>query len=81
MRNYLLGMALLSALTVGTSARAASPPYEGATVQRVYWSGDHCGPRCQERQWRRHERWEARREWPHRRWQDRRYGYQTYPRY
>jgi hypothetical protein len=83
MRRYLLGIALLGGLTAGISARAASPPTEQATVQPVYWNGDHCGPRCQERQrqWRRHEQWEARREWHHRQWQDRRYGYQTYPRY
>jgi hypothetical protein len=81
MRNAMLGLALLGAVTVGTTAHAANPPSQQAMVQRVYWSGDYCGPRCQEHQWRRHERWEARRRWHHRRWEERRYGYYAYPRY
>jgi hypothetical protein len=84
MRSVLLGLALLGAVTVGTSAQAGSLAGGQATVQPVYWSGDGCGPRCREHQWRRHERWEARRRaWHHRRWEERRYGYgyQTYPRY
>ena len=81
MRSIMLGLALLGAVGVGTTARAADV-YDGrATVQPVYWNGESCGPRCQAREWRRHERWEARREWRHRRWEDRRYGYNAYPRY
>jgi hypothetical protein len=81
MRNALLGLALLGAVTVGTSAQAGPQSSEQAMVQSVYWSGDDCGPRCQAHQWRRHERWEARRAWRHRRWEERRYGYYAYPRY
>jgi hypothetical protein len=82
MRNALLGVALLGAITIGTSAQASRLTTEQATVQPVYWRGDYCGPRCQERQWRRHERWEARRHyWHHRRWEQQRYGYYGYPRY
>jgi hypothetical protein len=81
MRNIMLGLALVGAVTIGTGAHAAGPLVEQATVQPVYWNGDYCGPRCQEYRWRRHERWEARRRWwHHRRWEERRYGY-AYPRY
>jgi hypothetical protein len=82
MRKAILGLALLGAVAMGTSARAASLSGETAIVQPVYWAGDYCDPRCQEHQWRRHERWEERRHsWRQRRWEDRRYGYNTYPRY
>jgi hypothetical protein len=82
MRNTLLGVALLGALTVGTTAQAGVLLEQPAAVQQVYWSGDYCGPRCQEHHWRRQERWEARRHWwHHRRWEERRYGYYAYPRY
>jgi hypothetical protein len=82
MRNAILGLALLGAVAAGTAAQAASLSSEQATVHPVYWSGDSCGPRCQERRWQRHERWEARRQaWHHRRWEAHRYGYQAYPRY
>jgi hypothetical protein len=81
MRNAMLGLALLGAITMGTSARASSLSSEQATVQPVYWSADYCGPHCRAHQWRRHERWEARRHWYHRRWDERRYGYYAYPRY
>ena len=82
MRKILLGLALIGTVTVGASVGAqAQPLIERATVQPVYWSGDYCGPRCQEFRWRRHERWEARRRWRHhRQWEERRYGY-AYPRY
>jgi hypothetical protein len=81
MRKLIFGLALLGTVAVGATAQAAGP-YDGRTmVQPVYWNGDYCGPRCQEFRWRRHERWEARREWRHRRWEDRRYGYYAYPRY
>jgi hypothetical protein len=82
MRTAMLGLALLGAVTIGTSVQARSPVSEQAAVQPVYWNGDYCGPRCQERQWRRQERREARREyWHQRRWEERRYGYYGYPRY
>jgi hypothetical protein len=83
MRNAMLGFTLLGALTVGTAAaHAGIPSTYNATVQPVYWSGDYCGPGCQEHRWRRHERWEARQHyWHHRRWEERHYGYYTYPRY
>jgi hypothetical protein len=81
MRNAILGLALLGALGLGTSAHADSPSSGLATVQPVYWNGDGCGPRCRAHQWRRHERWEARRFWHHHRWEERRYGYGTGPRY
>jgi hypothetical protein len=111
MRKVILGLALLGAVAVGTTAQAATPyqgpatvqplgtsaaqpmnPYDGrATVQPVYWNGGYCGPRCQAHQWRRHQRWEARRDLRHRRWEERRwegrrlderrYGYYAYPRY
>jgi hypothetical protein len=82
MRNTLLGVALLGALTVGTTAQAGILPERPATVQQVYWGGDYCGPRCTEHHWRQHERSEARRHWwHHRRWEERRYGYYAYPRY
>jgi hypothetical protein len=82
MRTAIMGLALLGAVTIGTSSQASSLSGNSATVQPVYWNGDYCGPRCQEHQWRRHERWEARRHsWHSRRWEERRYGYNTYPRY
>jgi len=82
MRKTMLGLALLGAVAIGTSARAASLSDETVRVQPVYWAGDYCGPRCQEHQWRRHERWEERRQsWRQRRWEERRYGYYAYPRY
>jgi hypothetical protein len=82
MRTAMLGLALLGVATMGTAAQARSPVSEQATVQPVYWSGDYGGPRGQERQWRRQERWEARRQyWHQRRWEERRYGYYGYPRY
>ena len=78
MRNAVLGLALLGAMALGTSAHAGSVSSERPIVQPIYWGGD-CGPRCQ---WRHHERWEARRhEWHHRRWEERHYGYDAYPRY
>jgi hypothetical protein len=84
MYKSIFGLALLGAVTVGTSAQAGSLPSQQA-VQPVYWNGDYCGPRCQAHQWRRHERLEARREWHHRRWEERRSGYgypgYGYPRY
>jgi hypothetical protein len=83
MRNALFGLALLSAVTVATTANAASPaPSEDSMFRQVYWSGDYCGPRCQEHQWRRHERWETHHYWRHHpRWEERRYGAYAYPRY
>jgi hypothetical protein len=82
MRNAVLGLALVSAIAMGTSAHAGSLSAEQSMVQPVYWDGYGCGPRCQEHQWRRHERWEAQhREWHHRQWEERHYGYNTYPRY
>jgi hypothetical protein len=83
MRNAVFGLALVSALAMGTSAYAGSPSVEQSMVQPVYYgdgygNGYGCGPHCQ---WRRHERWEARREWHHRRWEERHYGYYAYPRY
>lgn len=82
MRNALLGLVLLGATVLGTSAQAVALPSQQTTVQPVYWSGEYCGPRCQAHQWRRHQRWEARRDyWRHRHWEERRYGYSQYPRY
>jgi hypothetical protein len=81
MHNVMFGLALLGAVTVGTSAQADSLSSGQAMVQPVYWSGDYCGPRCQAHEWRRHQRWEARREWRHRHWEERHYGYNAYPRY
>jgi hypothetical protein len=76
------GLALLGAVTVAATAKAGSPSSQDTMLRQVYWSGDYCGPRCQEHQWRRHERWEAHRHWWHHpRWQERRYGYYAYPRY
>ena len=87
MRNAMLGLALLGVVAAGAAAHAETPyaesPHDGrATIQPVYWSGDYCGPRCQAYRWRRHERWETRREWRHhQRWEERHYGYYAYPRY
>ncbi len=81
MRNAILGLALLGAIGLGTTARAEDAYTGRATVQPVYWSGDYCGPRCQAHRWRQHERWEARREWRHRHWDEHRYGYYRYPGY
>jgi hypothetical protein len=82
MRNVMLGLAFLGAMTAGVGAQAGRPSTLQASIQPAYWSGDYCGPRCQEHRWRRHERWEARRHWwHHRRWEERRYGYYAYPRY
>jgi hypothetical protein len=81
MRSAILGLALLGATAAGTSAHAGSLPNEQALLQPVYWSGDYCGPRCQEHQWRRHERWEERRHYWHHHWGWRPYGYYGQPRY
>jgi hypothetical protein len=82
MRSAILGLALLSAAAIGTSAQAANPSHEQSLVQPVYWDGGYCGPRCQAHQWRRHERWEARRhDWHHRQWNGRSYSYHAPPRY
>ena len=82
MRNALLGLGLFSAIAIGTSAHAGTLYGGQSIIQPVYWDSDGCGPRCQEHQWRRHERWEARhREWHHRQWEERHYGYNAYPRY
>ena len=81
MRSALLGLGFLSAIAIGTSAHAGNLSGEQSMVQPVYYDGYGCGPRCQEHQWRRHERWEAHREWHHRRWEERHYGYNAYPRY
>ena len=81
MQKVMLGLALLGAVTVGTSAQAGSLSSDPPRVQPVYWSGDYCGPHCQAHAWRRHERWEARRAWHHHRWEERRYGSYAYPRY
>jgi hypothetical protein len=75
MRNALLGLALLGTVAIGTSAHADSLSSGGPMVQPVYYGGDYCGPRCQER---RHAHWEARH---HRHWEERHYGYSAYPRY
>ena len=83
MRTIILGLVLTGALTAAASvAQAGGILDKEATVQPVYWDGDYCGPRCQEyRAWRRHERWEARRAWQYHRWEERHYGYYSYPRY
>ena len=82
MRNAMLGLALVGALAMGTSAQAGDWPSDQSLVRPVYWNGDYCGARCQEHRWRRHERWEARRhDWHHRHWEERRYGYYAKPRY
>ncbi len=79
-KAMLLGLALLGAITADASAQpVGSGP---AAVQPVYWDGGYCGPGCREHQWRRHERWEARRYyWHHRHREEQRYGYYGYPRY
>jgi hypothetical protein len=82
MRNAILGLALFGAVAVGTSAYAEAPSRDQSLIHPVYWNGEYCGARCQEHQWRRHERWEARRHsWHQRRWEERHYGYYTQPRY
>lgn len=78
MRTAILGLALLGAVTAGASAYADSPRNEQVLVQPVYWSGDYCGPRCQEHRWRMHERWEHHHYWHHH-WRP--YGYYGQPRY
>ena len=86
MRSAILGLALLGAAAMGTSAQAANLSNEQSLVQPVYWDGgyygDYCGPRCQEHRWWRHQRWEARRNyWHHRQWEGPSYGYYAQPRY
>ena len=86
MRSALLGLALLGAAAMGTSAEAANLSSKQSLVQPVNWGGgyygDYCGPRCQEHRWWRQQRWEARRHyWHHRQWQGRPYGYYAPPRY
>jgi hypothetical protein len=81
MRSAMLGLALLGAAAMGTSAQAANPSNEQSLVRPVYWDGGYCGPRCQEHRSWRHERWEARRHyWHHRQWEGRSYGYYAPPR-
>jgi hypothetical protein len=80
MRSIILGLGLLGTVIVGAAAHAASLPGERAMVYPVYWNGDYCGPRCQQHQSRRHERWAMRRQvWRHRRWEERHSG-SYYPR-
>jgi hypothetical protein len=76
MRHVILALALLGGIGTAATAHAGGPLGEQATIQRVYWSGDYCGPRCQEHRWWQHRHWES-----HRRWEDRRYSYHTYSRY
>jgi hypothetical protein len=86
MRSALMGLALLDAAAMGTSAQAATTPTnEPSLVQPVWWDGgydsDYCGPRCQEHRWRRHQRWEERRQyWQDRQWDRPSYGYYAPPR-
>jgi hypothetical protein len=82
MHKIMLGLAFLGAVTVGSSAYAEIQSGDQGTVQPIYWNGDYCGPRCQEHQWRLHERREAfRQERRHRHWEERHSGYYGYPRY
>jgi hypothetical protein len=76
MRHVILVFALLGGIGAGATAHAADRLDEPATIQPIYWSGDYCGPRCQEHRWWRHRRWES-----HRRWEERRYSYHLYNRY
>jgi hypothetical protein len=76
MRYVILTLALLGGIGAGTTAQAAAPVSGQAAIQPVYWSGDYCGPRCQEHRWWNHRRWES-----HRRWEERRYGYRPYYHY
>src|SRR3954447_14702549 len=86
MHSAMVGLALLSAVAMGTSAQAATPSNEQSlVVQPVSWDGgyygDYCGPRCQEHRWWRHQRWEARRQyWQQRQWEGPSYGYYAPPR-
>src|SRR3954470_14155425 len=59
MLSAILGLALVGAAAMGTSAQAANPSNEQSLVQPVYWDGGYCGLRCQEHRWWRHQRWEA----------------------
>src|SRR3954463_802342 len=91
MRSAILGLALLSAAAIGTSAQASNPSNGQSLVQPVSWDGGYCGPRCQGHQWRRHERWGGRGRhgrwggrrpsWHHHHWYGRSYGYYGQPRY
>ena len=86
MRSAMLGLALLGAAAMGTSAQAANPSDEQSLMHHIYWDGgyygDYCGPRCQEHRWWRHQRWEARRHyWYHRHWDEPSYGYYAPPSY
>jgi hypothetical protein len=76
MRPVILALALLGSIGAGATAHAADLPGGQATIQPVYWSGDYCGPRCQEHRYWRHRHWES-----HRRWEERRYSYHPYYRY
>src|SRR4051794_27555642 len=83
MRSAMVGLALLGAAVMGTSAQAATPADEQSLLHPVWWDGgydsDYCGPRCQEHRWWRQQRWEARRQyWQQRQWD---YNYYVQPRY
>ena len=86
MRSAMLGLALLGAAAMGTSAQAANPLNEQSLVQPIYWDGgyydDYCDPQCQQYRWWRHQRWEARRWYwqQQRQWDAPYYGYYV-PRY
>ena len=90
MRKAIVGLALLGAVTMGTSVQAGSlrgseagqpDTSDRGMVLPVYWGGDDCGPRCQEHRWREHERWAAHRRWEQHRWEERHYGYYAHPQY
>jgi hypothetical protein len=83
MRSAMLGLALLGAAAMGTSAQAAAhPSNEQSLLHPIYWDGDYCGPRCQEHRWWRHQRWEERRQyWQQRQWDRPSYGYSLPPGY
>ena len=85
MRSAILGLALLGAAAMGTSAQAANTSDEQSLVQPVNWGsgyyGDYCGPRCQQHRWWRQQRWEARRHyWQQRQWDRPSYDYYAQPR-
>lgn len=81
MRSIMLGLVVAAGLLGAGGAKAGTLANEPATIQRIDWDGDRCGPRCQHhREVERHARWEAERRAHRHHWEERRYG-NSYSRY